>query len=281
MLDVYARFAEEYMAMPVIQGEKTAGERFPGAVDTYCIEAMMQDRKALQAGTSHFLGQNFAKASRDQVPSARGQGGVRLDHLLGRLHAPHRRADHDPRRRRRDRPAAPPGAGARGAPAHHPQARGAAEGPRLLPRASPRSSGTRRTTTGRSRSRSTRATCGGDKGWEWIKKGIPLRVEIGPRDIKDNAVFMGAPRQAAQGAGVAKRDAFTVEVTGILDEIQNGMFARAQAFRIEQHRSRSTTRTSSTTSSRRATRTSPRSTAALPRSTGAATRPARPRSRKT
>ena len=48
--------------MPVIKGEKTAGERFPGAVDTYCIEAMMQDRKALQAGTSHFLGQNFAKA---------------------------------------------------------------------------------------------------------------------------------------------------------------------------------------------------------------------------
>src|SRR5688572_5616042 len=63
MLGVYAEFAEQWMAMPVIQGEKTAGERFPGAVSTYCIEAMMQDRKALQAGTSHFLGQNFAKAS--------------------------------------------------------------------------------------------------------------------------------------------------------------------------------------------------------------------------
>src|SRR6188768_355183 len=63
MLGVYADFAENYMAMPVIQGEKTAGERFPGAVQTFCIEAMMQDRKALQAGTSHFLGQNFAKAS--------------------------------------------------------------------------------------------------------------------------------------------------------------------------------------------------------------------------
>src|SRR5215467_16060742 len=63
MLGVYAEFAEDYMAMPVIQGEKTAGERFPGAVQTFCIEAMMQDRKALQAGTSHFLGQNFAKAS--------------------------------------------------------------------------------------------------------------------------------------------------------------------------------------------------------------------------
>ncbi len=62
ILDVYATFAEDYMAVPVIRGVKTASERFAGAVETYCIEAMMQDGKALQAGTSHFLGQNFAKA---------------------------------------------------------------------------------------------------------------------------------------------------------------------------------------------------------------------------
>ncbi len=62
MLDVYAEFAEEFMAMPVIRGVKTANERFAGAVDTYTIEALMQDGKALQSGTSHFLGQNFAKA---------------------------------------------------------------------------------------------------------------------------------------------------------------------------------------------------------------------------
>jgi prolyl-tRNA synthetase len=62
MLDVYAEFVEEFMAVPVIKGVKTASERFAGAVDTYCIEALMQDGKALQAGTSHFLGQNFAKA---------------------------------------------------------------------------------------------------------------------------------------------------------------------------------------------------------------------------
>ncbi|MBN8574411.1 MAG: proline--tRNA ligase [Candidatus Kapabacteria bacterium] len=62
MLDVYADFAENFMAMPVIKGVKTANERFAGAEDTYCIEALMQDGKALQAGTSHFLGQNFAKA---------------------------------------------------------------------------------------------------------------------------------------------------------------------------------------------------------------------------
>src|SRR5687768_10529776 len=62
MLDVYADFAENTLAIPVIKGVKTANERFAGALDTYCIEALMQDGKALQAGTSHFLGQNFAKA---------------------------------------------------------------------------------------------------------------------------------------------------------------------------------------------------------------------------
>ena len=62
MMHVYADFAEKYMAVPVVRGVKTANERFAGAVNTYCIEAMMQDGKALQAGTSHFLGQNFAKA---------------------------------------------------------------------------------------------------------------------------------------------------------------------------------------------------------------------------
>ncbi|MDR0971626.1 MAG: proline--tRNA ligase [Bacteroidales bacterium] len=62
MLDVYAHFAQKFMAMPVIKGVKSPNERFAGAIDTYCIEAMMQDGKALQAGTSHFLGQNFARA---------------------------------------------------------------------------------------------------------------------------------------------------------------------------------------------------------------------------
>src|SRR5690554_5135312 len=73
MLDVYADFAENYLAMPVIKGEKTAGERFPGAVSTLSIEAMMQDRKALQAGTSHFLGQNFARAQEIKFQDANGE----------------------------------------------------------------------------------------------------------------------------------------------------------------------------------------------------------------
>jgi len=76
ILDVYATFAEEYMGVPVLKGVKTESERFAGAVDTYCIEALMQDGKALQAGTSHFLGQNFAKAF--DVKFATKEGGLEL-----------------------------------------------------------------------------------------------------------------------------------------------------------------------------------------------------------
>jgi len=73
MLNVYADFAKNYMAVPVVKGVKTPSERFAGAVDTYCIEAMMQDKKALQAGTSHFLGQNFAKAFDVKYASKEGK----------------------------------------------------------------------------------------------------------------------------------------------------------------------------------------------------------------
>ncbi len=79
MLNVYAKFAEEFMAVPVLKGIKTANERFAGAVDTYCIEALMQDGKVLQAGTSHFLGQNFAKAFDVQFATKEGD----LDYVWG------------------------------------------------------------------------------------------------------------------------------------------------------------------------------------------------------
>ena len=79
MLDIYAQFAEEWMAMPVVRGSKTPNERFAGADDTLCIEAMMQDGKALQAGTSHFLGQNFAKAFDVQFLNKQNQ----LDYVWG------------------------------------------------------------------------------------------------------------------------------------------------------------------------------------------------------
>ena len=77
MLEVYADFAENWMAMPVVRGRKTVSERFAGALDTYCIEALMQDGKALQAGTSHFLGQNFAKAFDVKFTNKEGK----IDHV--------------------------------------------------------------------------------------------------------------------------------------------------------------------------------------------------------
>jgi prolyl-tRNA synthetase len=77
MLNVYADFAENWMALPVVKGKKTANERFAGALDTYCIEALMQDGKALQAGTSHFLGQNFAKAFDVKFTNKEGK----IDHV--------------------------------------------------------------------------------------------------------------------------------------------------------------------------------------------------------
>src|SRR5687767_7183083 len=79
MLNVYADFAESFMALPVVKGRKSAGERFPGAVETYCIEALMQDGKSLQAGTSHFLGQNFAQAFDVKFASKEGK----LEHVWG------------------------------------------------------------------------------------------------------------------------------------------------------------------------------------------------------
>ena len=95
MLDVYADFAENYMAVPVIKGEKTAGERFPGADMTLSIEAMMQDRKALASRHESLPGSEFLEGTRDQVPRSEWSNGLRLDHIVGREHSTDRCSDHD------------------------------------------------------------------------------------------------------------------------------------------------------------------------------------------
>ncbi len=87
MLDIYAQFAEEFMAMPVIKGLKTESERFAGALETYCIEALMQDGKALQAGTSHFLGQNFAKAFDVKFADQRWKSRLCVGYILGSVYS--------------------------------------------------------------------------------------------------------------------------------------------------------------------------------------------------
>ena len=107
MLEVYREFAEDVLAMPVIAGEKPENERFPGAVNTYSIEAMMQDGKALQAGTSHYLGTQLRRSAEHPASRTAKAAARLLPHdELGRVHAPDRRRDHDARRRRRPAAAA-------------------------------------------------------------------------------------------------------------------------------------------------------------------------------
>ena len=105
MLEVYPDFAENDLAIPVVAGRRPSSEKFAGADRTYTIEALMQDGKALQAGTCHYLGQNFAKAF-DIKFLDRDASSSTSDHLVGPVHADDRRADHGPRRRRRPDPAA-------------------------------------------------------------------------------------------------------------------------------------------------------------------------------
>ena len=230
MLDVYGKLAEDYLAMPVIKGRKTALERFPGAVDTLCIESMMQDRKALQSGTSHFLGQNFARASDIKFQSAdetetyawttswgastRLIGGLIMSHGddNGIVLPPKIASSHVV----------------------------------LMPiirRESDRATVMAFTETlakelkeifyhhRRLQVEIDHRDIGGARGWEWIKKGIPVRVEIGPKDIANNSVYVGRRDMAPREKLSIKKDHFVGTITEILDEIQNNLFQKAANFK--------------------------------------------------
>ena len=233
MLDVYADFSEKYMAMPVIKGEKTAGERFPGAVSTFCIEAMMQDRKAFQAGTSHFLGQNFAHASEIKFLDASGKEefawttswGVST-RLIGGLIMTH--ADDDGM-------IVPP----RLAPAQvvvlpviHKEETKAA----VMEYCEKFVNELRRVTyDGRpvQVEFDTREGRGGDKAWSWIKKGVPLWVEIGPRDMENDSVFVARRDKEKWGKAGRTRGEFLATVPALLDEIQKNLLERARKLQQE------------------------------------------------
>jgi prolyl-tRNA synthetase len=224
MLDVYAEFAEGSMAMPVIKGEKTSGERFPGAVSTYSIEAMMQDRKALQSGTSHFLGQNFAKAQEIKFQNEAGElqyawttsWGVST-RLIGGLIMSH--SDDDGL-------VLPP----KLAPAHvviMPIAKSDDDRGMVLEFCEAlRTELQHQQYEGepvrvRIDNRDIR-----DRKWQWVKRGVPIRLEIGPRDIADGTL-MPARRDSAEKPAKVQRDEFVANIGKLLAEIQKSLFDRA------------------------------------------------------
>jgi len=235
MLDVYAEIAEKYMAMPVIKGEKTAGERFPGAVNTYSIEAMMQDRKALQAGTSHFLGQNFSRAQEIQFQDQNGElvhawttsWGVST-RLVGSLIMIH--SDDDGL-------VLPP----RLAPAHAvvmPIYRGDEERTRVFEfcdtfverlKQQPFNGAPIRVRV------DDRDIRGGEKKWQHIKRGVPLRIEVGPRDIDSGAISVGRRDVSGKPQSIAV-DEFLTDVDKILTEMQDNLYDRALKLREENTR---------------------------------------------
>ncbi len=234
MLEVYADFSENTMAVPVIKGEKTAGERFPGAVNTYSIEAMMQDRKALQAGTSHFLGQNFSKAQEIKFQDPNGQmayawttsWGVST-RLIGALIMTH--ADDDGL-------VLPP----RLAPSHVvilPIYRDDAQRTEVinycqaLRKELSQQSYADRTIEVQIDDRDLR---GGEKKWYHVRRGVPLRVEIGPKDIAKDAVFV-ARRDTGEQVSMARSE-FVASVPRLLDDMQKGLFDRAAKMRDEHTR---------------------------------------------
>ncbi|HVV86217.1 MAG TPA: proline--tRNA ligase [Kofleriaceae bacterium] len=231
MLDVYADFNEGWTAVPVIKGEKTAGERFPGAVSTYCIEAMMQDRKALQAGTSHFLGQNFSKAA--GIRFSDEKGGIEhawttswgmTTRLIGAMIMTH--ADDDGM-------VCPP----RVAPAHVvilPVVHKPEDRQRVMDWCAALAADLRKQSFDGVPVRvelDGRDLRGGDKVWQWIKKGVPLRLEVGPRDLDKDSVFMARRDRGVKEKASVGRGELVGTIATLLQEIQDGLHAKAVAHR--------------------------------------------------
>lgn len=221
MLEVYRVFAEEYMAMPVVTGVKTASERFAGAVDTYCIEALMQDGKALQAGTSHFLGQNFAKAFNVTFQDSDGQvkhvwatsWGVST-RLIGGLIMTH--SDNDGL-------VLPP----KLAPVQVvivPIYKNEDERTQVLSyihsiKVELQKAGIRVKLDSRDNYK---------PGWKFAQyevEGVPLRIAVGPRDAANNNVELA--RRDTREKSVVSVDVLTTTISTLLDEIQTTLFKKA------------------------------------------------------
>jgi prolyl-tRNA synthetase len=227
MLDIYSDFCHQYLALPVIRGEKTESERFPGAVNTYCIEAMMQDRKALQAGTSHFLGQNFSKSCEIQFRNVDGNQEFgwttswgATTRLIGALIMAH--SDDDGL-------VLPP----RIASAHLviiPIIHSEEARSKIMHHAEELAARLRKIDYQGQPLRiivDSRDMRGGEKSWGWIKKGIPLRLEIGLREIEAGQLNVCRRDKAHRDASPFSE----TEVVSLLEEIQSNLLAKATAFR--------------------------------------------------
>ncbi len=233
MLDVYERFARDYLAIPVIKGEKTKNERFPGAMNTFSIEAMMQDGKALQAGTSHFLGQNFSKAQEIKFLGKEEKEeyawttswGVST-RLIGGLIMAH--SDDDGL-------VLPP----KIAPAHiviMPILKNNSDDQIVLEYCESLAKELKAQEFNDGKvvvKIDSRDIRGGEKSWQWVKKGIPIRIEIGPRDVSSNMVFFARRDQSPKDKKSIPRSEFVSLVAGILEEMQNNIYQKALKFRNE------------------------------------------------
>lgn len=225
MLEVYREFAETFMAVPVIKGVKTENERFAGAEDTYCIEGLMQDGKALQMGTSHFLGQNFAKAFDVKYASKEGKQefvwatswGVST-RLMGALIMAH--SDDDGL-------VLPP----KLAPIHVvivPIYKGLEELDKIAVVAKSIADDLKKHGISvKFDDRDTQKP--GFKFAEWELKGVPVRLAIGPRDLENQTVEL-ARRDTKEKMTISIAD-LTNKITHLLDAIQNNMYLRACDYR--------------------------------------------------
>ncbi|MGE4323055.1 MAG: proline--tRNA ligase [Sphingobium sp.] len=233
MLEVYRSFAEECVALPVIAGEKPENERFPGAVATYSIEAMMQDGKALQAGTSHFLGTAFSEAQNIRFQNAEGQQELAQTtswgmstRMIGGLVMVH--GDDDGLR-------VPP----RVAPWQIvvvPMLRDTPEDQTVLDYCEQLVESLNRLDVFREPVRALldkRPAKAAGKRWGWVKKGAPLVIEVGGRDVAGGAVSMLRRDRLYREDGkldsrIIARDDFVAQVPGLLEQVQQALFDDAQ-----------------------------------------------------
>jgi len=225
MLDVYARFAEEFMAIPVIKGIKTANERFAGAEETYCIEALMQDGKALQAGTSHFLGQNFAKAFEVKFANKEGH----LDYVWGTSWGVSTRL--------------------MGALIMaHSDDQGLVLPPKLAPwqvvivpifkgdnTVEPLNEACQKLAKaliGRGISVKVDNRDSQTPGWKFAEyelKGVPVRIAIGPRDLENQTVEVA--RRDTREKSIIPIKGLEAQIYDLLEDIQQNIYNKALAFR--------------------------------------------------